>query len=154
MKFLHTLLLLFVFLGCADKDAFSKFYLYKEQELAFDNLQRTKIAKNNHLFGIAGGLYLNNITPKQEHNHEIFYIQVVLKQPNLHDNIEFTLNSCEALSQEVLPKENDFAQLINSQNSWSVGYLVSFQKTSKQKLSLRLKLKNGATASVDFEKIQ
>ncbi len=152
-KLVFTLIVSFLLAGCADKDAYSKFELLKDQEVAFDNVTLAKITKADEVSGVLSALYLNAVYPKR-YEKETFYVIVYSKDKRLLENLEFSLNGVKPLSLTVLPPQNEFSHLLDIKNDWSHYYLVEFKPSNATKLKLSLKLLNKAQASVTFEKTQ
>ena len=148
--FIVVLVSLSIF-GCADKDAYSKFNLTKAQEIAFDNVTLAKITDKGETDGVFSALYLNEIYPKR-YDNDTFYVIFYLKQKERLNDFNITLNEQEPLEVKKLPPNNDYTNLLDIKNDWSHYYLIEFDRSDAKNLKLQIELKNGAKASVDFEK--
>ena len=153
MKKIFSLFILSVvlFVGCADKDAYSKFELLKDQEVAFDNVTLAKIIKGTKVDGVFSALYLNAVYPNR-YDKETFYLIVFSKNKRLLENFEVSLNKNTPVSVVKLPPNNEYSHLLDIKNDWSHYYLVRFASTEAKKLQLALQLSNAAKATVTFQK--
>ncbi len=151
MKTLFFVFLLLLLFGCAEKSAYSKFKLFKDQEVAFDNVSLGKITRGQKISGVISALYLNEIYPKK-FTKEAFYIIVYTKDADLLSRFEVTLNSNFPVLVTKLPPQNEYSHLLDIRNSWSYYYFVEFTSTKSASLKLSFKLQNGAKATVEFQK--
>ncbi len=153
MKLLTALFLTLAigFGGCADKDAFSKFKLVKDEELAFDNVMFAKVLKENEVYAVASAVHLNAVYPKR-YAKETFYIIIFAKNKKLLENFSLTLNDTKVLSLEKLPPQNEYAHLLRIENKWSSYYLAKFPAQKAGPLSLKITLSNLAQAVLTFQK--
>lgn len=153
MKQLFAILFLFIltFGGCADKDAYSKFKLADDEEVAFDNTIFSKILKQNKAYGVTSALYLNKVYPKR-YDKETFYIIVFAKDKKLLENFSLTLNGKKVRSLEKLPEQNEYSHLLHVRNKWSSYYLAKFPSQKNGQLSLNIILSNKAKATLKFQK--
>ncbi len=153
MKLLTALflILIFGFGGCADKDAFSKFKLVKDEELAFDNVMFAKVLKGEKVYAVASAVHLNAVYPKR-YTEEAFYIIIFAKNKKLLENFSLTLNDKKVLSLEKLPPKNEFAHLLRIENKWSSYYLAKFPVQKSGRLTLKVTLSNEASATLVFQK--
>ncbi len=147
--FTIILTFLVLFVGCADKNAFSKFEMSQKQELSANALQRSKVKNGEKVNGIVSTVYLNFISPKEYKDGEYFYVYTYLKNKNYE--FHFLLNDKEPISIKELPSTNEFTELISIDNKWSRYYLVKFPKQSDK---INFVLKNGPYTSdiLKFEK--
>ncbi len=145
--------ILFLFAGCADKTAFSKFHLTKEQEIAVDNIEFGKFVKDSEIFGVVMGVDLKRIYPKRYKNYDAFYIVIAPKRGELLKQIEFKLNDNPLKALKKLKSSNEFSDLIQIKNRWTHYYeVIFFQKNSSK--NLEITLSNGAKATLSFQKNQ
>lgn len=150
MKIFYTMIIVLFLGGCAQKDAFSRFGLTKEQRLSENSIQTAKIKSlTDKSVGMVSVIYLNEIYPEKYTDGEYFYIYYYVKEKQ---NLEFILNNIEALSVEKLTSDNKFAKLLNSRNSWNKYILVKFKKTDDYKLTLKLKDKNLLLKGIVYKK--
>jgi len=148
--FFIVFLSIFFLNGCAQKDAFSRFHLTKEQELSENSIQVLKIKDfNQNILGMASALYLNEIYPKRYSDGEYFYVYYYIKDKS---KIEFILNNQPAIKVEKLKTKNQFSKLLNIKSSWHSYYLVKFEKTEDIKLTLQLKAKNFLSKGFVYKK--
>ena len=142
MKNILTLVVFIsLFLGCADKNAFNKFNMPKDQELSIENLQSSKIKLKEETKGIFSAIYLNKIYPEVYNDAEYFYVFLYQKDTNKQDKFSsieknIKLNKKLPLKVEKLPPKNKFSRLTSISNEWNKYYLVSFKKDKKDKLNL------------------
>ena len=146
-----VLMMLLFFTGCAQKDAFSKFKLVKDEELAFDNVMFSKIIKNDRVYAVAAAVHLNEVYPNR-YNEESFYIIVFAKNKKFLSNFTLTLNGKQPLKIEQLPQQNEYSHLLRIQNEWSSYYLAKFPRQKAGKLTLKMVLSNNAEATLNFQK--
>ena len=139
--------------GCADKDAFSKFKLVKDEELAFDNVMFSKVKKDQKVYAVAAAVYLNDVYPKH-YKKENFYIIIFAKNKTLLNNFSVTLDDAKPLLIQKLPQQNEYTHLLHIQNSWSNYYLAKFPSQKEKKLTLHISLPNQAKATLTFQKNQ
>ena len=75
MRYILTILTFWLlFMGCADKNAFSKFNMQPDQELGAASLQGTKIKNGDNVEGIFSAIYLNKVYPNVYTVNEYFYV--------------------------------------------------------------------------------
>ncbi|MDO8454346.1 MAG: hypothetical protein Q7S59_07230 [Sulfurimonas sp.] len=147
MKFFFTSLAFILFFSaCADKTAFSRFEMSKEQELAASSLQSSKIVSEEGVDGVFSVIYLNAIYPDMVNKYETFYISLYLKKDK--ENFVIKLNGKMPLEMEKLPHENKFSHLASTENEWNSYYLISFEKDSQDSKQLSLVLESGRSSSV------
>ena len=140
-----------VFDGCADKDAFSKFQLIKDEALAFDNVVSGKIHKNQKTFAIVSAVHLNAIYPKR-YSQETFYIIIFAKNRKLLENFALSLNDTKVSTLKKLPPHNEYSHLLQIKNRWSNYYLATFPPQKEGKLNLKITLANQAATTLTFQK--
>ena len=156
MKLLSVILFIVLsvmFSGCADKDAFSKFKLVKDEELAFDNVMFSKVTKEGKVSAVASAVYLNAVYPKR-YQKEVFYIIIFAKNKKLLENFTLTLNDKKVLVLQKLPPQNEYAHLLRIENRWSNYYLAKFPVQKPGTLTLKITLSNQAKAALTFQKKQ
>ncbi|MCX6077046.1 MAG: hypothetical protein NTW78_09225 [Campylobacterales bacterium] len=147
MKFFFTSLAFMLLLSaCADKTAFSRFEMNKEQELAASSLQSSKIVSEEGVDGVFSAIYLNAIYPDIANKYETFYISLYLKKNK--ENFVIKLNGKMPLEMEKLSHVNKFSHLASTENEWNSYYLVSFEKGSQDSKQLSLVLESGQSSSV------
>ena len=153
MRLLTVLLFISIigFTGCADKDAFSKFKLVKDEELAFDNVMFAKVLKDDQVYAVASAIHLNAVYPKR-YTLETFYIIIFAKNKKLLENFTLTLNGKKVLALEKLPPQNEYAHLLRIENQWSNYYLAKFPTQKTGTLTLKITLSNQAQAILTFQK--
>ncbi|MCX6051402.1 MAG: hypothetical protein NTZ60_02720 [Campylobacterales bacterium] len=142
--FLTSLTFMLVFSSCADKTAFSRFEMSKEQELTASSLQSSKIVSGERVDGIFSAIYLNEIYPDSMCEHESFYISLFLKQDR--EDFKIKLNGKLPLSVEKLPHANKFSHLALVENEWNSYYLVTFEKDAQTRDRLILQLESGLSS--------
>ena len=153
MRRLSIVLFIFIIMltGCADKDAFSKFKLIKDEELAFDNVMFSKVVKEKKVYAVVSAVYLNAVYPKR-FDKESFYIIIFAKNKKLLDNFSVTLNGNNVLELQKLPPQNEFTHLLDIKNEWSSYYLAKFATQNSGKLTLEVSLSNQAKTTLVFVK--
>lgn len=142
--FLISLTFILIFSSCADKTAFSRFEMSKEQELTASNLQSSKIMSGERVDGIFSAIYLNEIYPSSIYERESFYVSLYLKQDR--ENFKIRLNGKLPLSIEKLPHANEFSHLASVENEWYSYYLVIFEKEAQPRDRLSLQLESGLSS--------
>lgn len=150
-RLLHIFFIILLLSGCADKDAFSKFKLVKDEELAFDNVMFSKIKKGENVYAVAAAVHLNDVYPKR-YEKENFYIIIFAKNKKLLNNFSVTLDDAKPLLIKKLPKQNEYTHLLHIKNSWSSYYLAKFPTQKAKKLTLHISLPNQAKATLTFQK--
>ena len=147
--FLHVSVIfitIFIFLGCAHTNAFSRFDFDEIKERATSSLRTSKIAKENEIIGVVSSSYLNEVNPKKYNGMEYFYITVYTKNrdklydPNIlqEQNMTLKLNNQLPVKIKELGQDNIFAGLLPLNNSWNSYYLVAFNKVNAEVISLVL----------------
>jgi len=163
MKYTITILIfLLVFLGCADKNAFSKFDLESEQELSADSLQSSKIKKGNNVRGIVSAIYLNKVYPNRYTKDEYFYVYLYLKDekemhnPNTLEDIKLTmrLNTKLPIKIKELDAKNKFSHLTSTYSEWMKYYLVAFEQVQENELSLVLETDQSSSDLLKYQKVE
>ncbi|WP_324170511.1 hypothetical protein [Sulfurimonas sp.] len=161
MKYILTLTIFFLlFTGCADKNAFSKFNMQKEQELSASNSQSSKIKTAQKIDGIVSAIYLNNVYPNTYTSNEYFYIYLYLKNekemydPTSVDDINLTirLNNKLPIKVEKLTNKNKFSHLSSVENEWRRYYLLAFKKDKNNALNLVLESGQSFSGKLAFQK--
>jgi len=146
MKYaLKILIFMLLIVGCADKNAFSKFNMTKDQELSASSVQNSKLKSEKGINGFFSVIYLNEVYPKKYTNNEHFFISIYLKNKK-YDELNITLNKKIPIKVEQLPFDNDFSTLISGKNRWKKDYLVVFNKEDSNTLSFTVE--NGQFSSV------
>ena len=150
MKIVFIFLISLVFfIGCAEKNAFSRFNMDKQQELSANSIQSSKIKAGNFVEGVVSVVYLNEVYPKSLDENENFYVFTYVKDKNTR--LKFLLNNIQASSIKILKAENAFTYLTSIDAKWNHYYLVQFPK---QKDILTFVLESGQSSSdpLVFEK--
>ncbi len=153
-----TFLLLFV--GCAEKNAFSKFDMLPDQELSADNLQSSKVKTGENIDGIVSVVYLNKVYPHIYNVNEYFYVYLYLKDekemynPNTLDKIELTmkLNGELPIKIKKLSNKNKFSHLVSIDSEWRRYFLVAFQEVNEDKLNLVLESGQSSSDELVYQK--
>ena len=146
MKYsLKILIFLLLMVGCADKNAFSKFNMTKYQELSASSVQNSKLKSKESVNGFFSVIYLNEIYPKKYNGDEYFFISLYLKDKN-YDDLNIILNKRTPIKIEQLPFDNDFSTLISGKNRWKKDYFLVFKKEDSNTLSFTVE--NGQFSSV------
>jgi len=112
------------FSGCADKNAFARFHMSKEQELGADSILNSKIKAGEEVAGIVSAIYLNQVFPEIYKDGEYFYVFIYLK--NEKASSHFLLNDLKAESVQKLQTSNKFTYLTSVETKWNKYYLVKF----------------------------
>jgi len=155
MRYILTILpLMLLFLGCADKNAFSKFNMKTDQELGAASLQGSKIKLGEKVEGIVSAVYLNDVYPDIYNTNEYFYVYLYLKDekqmhnPNTLDKIELTMKLDGKLPVKIkkLSHQNKFTHLTSIESEWKKYYLVAF-KEEKENSAINLVLESGQFSS-------
>ena len=141
-----TLTALLLFSGCTASNAFSRFHFSEEKEYATSSLRTSKIYHDNDVIGVFSTIYLNEVDPKKYNGMEYFYIAVytqnkdTLFDPNSENEnkIILKLNNSLPVKIKKLDQKNEFEGLITLDNSWTSYYIVAFNKSQSDKLSLTL----------------
>jgi len=150
MKFSLHVALFFVtflfFLGCAKTNAFSRFHFDTQKEHAASSLRSSKINFENEIVGVVSTIYLNEVNPKQYNGMEYFLITLYTKNsdqvddPNMQTRgkILLKLNETSPIKIKKLEQNNGFERFMALDNNWSSYYLVAFERSSTDHLSLTL----------------
>jgi len=149
-----------IFTACADKNAFDKFNMLKEQELSATSLQSSKIKRANNIEGTISALYLNAVYPKRYNNNEYFYVYIFQKDkkemfnPNKLDEIKLTLRLNDKLPIKVkeLSNDNQFSHLTSVRSEWQRYFLIAFQKEESNNLSLVLESGQSSSDLLVYQK--
>ncbi|MFT7004683.1 MAG: hypothetical protein ACJAWW_002048 [Sulfurimonas sp.] len=161
MRYILTILTFsLLFLGCADKNAFSKFKMLPDQELSANSLQSSKIKLGENVAGVVSTIYLNEIYPKVYTANEYFYVYVYLKDgskmydPNTLDDIKLTLklNNKLPLKIKKLDSKNKFSHLASVNSEWNQYFLIAFEEEKTNKLSLVLENGQSSSDSLVYQK--
>ncbi|EQB40304.1 hypothetical protein M947_00475 [Sulfurimonas hongkongensis] len=160
VTFLGIFIILTLFVACADKNAFDKFNMQEDQELAAANLQSSKIKTSQNIDGIVSVIYLNKVYPKIYTNDEYFYVYLYLKDkkemfdPKKLDDIKLTmrLNSKLPIKIKKLDAKNKFSHLTSVENEWNLYYLVAFKQESEDKISLVLETDQSRSDVLVYQK--
>ena len=142
---------LFLVIGCADKNAFSKFNVSKEKEIALDNIRFAKIEDKGKIKGIISVIYLNRIFPKK-YKQETFYISMYLKNEKLYDKMKIFLNEKESINITKLPPNNRYSYLTDIDNKWNNYFLVKFSQVDTKNLKLKFDFSDKLTTFLNFQK--
>ncbi|NPA59619.1 MAG: hypothetical protein GXO30_04020 [Epsilonproteobacteria bacterium] len=146
MKYIITnIALILLLLGCADKNAFTRFDIKKEQELGMVSLQNSKIKTlDDKTKGIISVVYLNDVYPKKYKDYEYFYIYFYINDKDkIHDvNFMIKLNNKTPLSVKKLSNVNEFSGLTSTYNQWNSYYLVKFKEEKRSQIVFMLKDKD------------
>ncbi len=161
MKYILILTSFFIlFIGCADKNAFSKFDMQKAQELSASNSQSSKVKTKENIDGIVSAIYLNKVYPNTYTTNEYFYVYLYLKDekemynPNSVNDVNLTikLNNKLPIKVKKLSNKNKFSHLSSVENEWRRYYLVAFEKDEKSELSLVLESGQSVSDKLMFQK--
>ncbi len=157
-----TLTITLLLTSCADKNAFDKFNMQKDQELSADSLQSSKIKRSQDIDGLISAVYLNNIYPDIYNEHEYFYVYIYQKDkkemynPNTQDDIELTmkLNSKLPVKIKELSAINKFSHLTSVQSKWQRYFLVAFGKEDEDELNLILESGQSSSDALNYQKVK
>jgi len=152
-SFLVMFIFTIFFVGCADKNAFTKFDMTTAQELTASSLQSSKIKFSNGIDGIVSVVYLNDVYPHRYFTNEYFFVYLYLKNkkkmynPTMLEDVDLVLKLNNKLPIKIkkLSHDNEFSDLINTKSKWNRYYLVAFKKEKSNKLSIVLE--NGQSFS-------
>ncbi|NCO02104.1 MAG: hypothetical protein GW906_09770 [Epsilonproteobacteria bacterium] len=158
--FIISLSVLVMFTACATKNAFSKFEMTEQEELSISNLQSSKIMSGTVVKGVLSAVYLNEVYPNTFTKQEYFLVYLYQKEkqemynPNLLDDIKLTLklNSQLPLKIKQLPHANNYSHLIGMQNDWNRYYLVAFEESTSNSLSLSLESGQFSSVALIYQK--
>ena len=161
MRFIATILTFSIlFIGCADKNAFSKFKMQEDQELAANSLQGSKVKMGENVEGIFSAIYLNEVYPNVYSVNEYFYVSLYLKEKkemydtNTLDDIKLTmkLNGKLPVKIKKLESNNKFSHLASVKSKWRNYYLVAFEKEQTNKISLVLETDQSSSDALTYQK--
>jgi hypothetical protein len=144
VSLLLTLLLLFS--GCTKTNAFSRFHFDLKKEYATSSLRSSKINFNYDVLGVVSSIYLNEVSPKQYKGMEYFLIAVYTKDNDTLDDpnsdtrgkLVIKLNELSPIKIKKLDHDNEFERLMAQDNNWTSYYLVAFNTSESDRLSLTL----------------
>jgi len=161
MKYILTILTFWLlFMGCADKNAFSKFNMQKDQELSAASLQGSKIKMGENVEGIFSAIYLNKVYPNVYTHNEYFYVYLYLKDEkkmhdtNTLDDIKLTmkLNGRLPIKIKKLDAKNKFSHLASVESEWMRYYLVAFEKEEENAINLVLETDQSSSDVLEYQK--
>ncbi|MDA3908734.1 MAG: hypothetical protein PF437_06570 [Sulfurimonas sp.] len=161
MKYLLTILTFSIlFMGCADKNAFTKFNMQPYQELGAASLQGSKIKMGENIEGIFSAIYLNKVYPNVYTVNEYFYVYLYLKNDkkmhdtNTLDDIKLTmrLNGKLPVKIKKLDAKNQFSHLASVYSEWRRYYLVAFEKEDESSINLVLETDQSSSDELTYQK--
>jgi hypothetical protein len=161
MKYILTILTFsLLFIGCADKNAFSKFNMQVDQELSASSLQESKIKMGENVEGVFSAIYLNDVYPNVYTVNEYFYVYLYLKDKkemydtNTLDKIKLTmkLNGNLPVKIKKLDSNNKFSNLASVNSKWRKYYLVAFKREVKNKINLVLETDQSSSEALTYQK--
>ncbi|MBU1658352.1 hypothetical protein KKG72_04785 [bacterium] len=152
-SFFATFTFLFLLSGCSHQNAFTKFNMNIQQELASSSIQSSKIKNGTKVNGIFSAIYLNEVYPDAYNQHEYFFVYLYLKDkqemydPNSFEDVKLALklNGKLPIKIKQLPHANKFSHLASVESEWNRYYIVAFKESSKK---LSLVLESGQSSSV------
>ena len=147
--YLITALLLTIFSGCSEHNAFSDFNLTQAQAKSEDSIRSSKIFKDDATMGVVSAIYLNSVEPDTFMDYEYFYLSLYTKT---EDTFQFYLNGKEALGTEVLEKNSEYAKYIDASNDWKRYFLLKFEKQSGKTLALQAKNSTAKSHKIIFKR--
>jgi len=147
--YLITALLLTIFSGCSEHNAFSDFNLTQAQAKSEDSIRSSKIFKDEATIGVVSAIYLNTIEPDTFKDYEYFYLSSYTKE---EDRFQFYLNEIEALETKVLEKNSEYAKYIDASNDWKKYFLLKFKKQSGKTLALQAKSSTAKSHKMIFKR--
>ena len=161
MRYILTILTFsLLFMGCADKNAFSKFNMQPDQELSAASLQGTKVKMGENVQGIFSAIYLNKVYPNVYTVNEYFYVYLYLKDEkkmhdsNTLDDIKLTmkLNGKIPLKVKKLDAKNQFSHLASVHSEWKRYYLVAFEREKESEINLVLETDQSSSDALTYQK--
>ncbi len=155
--FLTILLLLS---GCTRTNAFSRFHFNLEKEHAASSLRSSKINFEHDIIGVVSSIYLNEVSPKYYNGMEYFLIAVYTKEQDLLDDpnsetrgkIVLKLGENTPIKIKKMDSINQFEGLMALDNNWTSYYLVAFNISQSDKLSLTLQDGKYASLPLVYQK--
>lgn len=147
-------------MGCADKNAFSKFNMQPDQELSAASLQGTKIKMGENVEGIFSAIYLNKVYPNVYTVNEYFYVYLYLKdKKEMHDSntlndikLTLKLNGKIPLKIKKLDSKNQFSHLASVSSEWRRYYLIAFEREEKSEINLVLETDQSSSDALTYQK--
>ncbi|WP_373002127.1 hypothetical protein [Sulfurimonas sp.] len=161
MRYILTILTFsLLFMGCADKNAFSKFNMQPDQELSAASLQGSKIKMGKDVEGIFSAIYLNKVYPNVYTVNEYFYVYLYLKNgkkmhdTNTLDEIKLTMKLNDKLPVKVkkLDAKNQFSHLASVNSEWRRYYLIAFEREDKSEINLVLETDLSSSDALTYQK--
>jgi hypothetical protein len=161
MRYILTILTFsLLFMGCADKNAFSKFNMQPDQELSAASLQGTKIKNGDNVEGIFSAIYLNKVYPNVYTLNEYFYVYLYLKdEKKMHDSntlneikLTLKLNGKIPLKVKKLDAKNQFSHLASVHSEWKRYYLVAFEREEESEINLVLETDQSSSDALTYQK--
>lgn len=143
-------LLLVVFTGCSNKNAFDNLSISKSEELAMENTKSGKIALADKIDGIYTVVYLNSIYKNEFKGKHVFYISLYLKSDA--DQLRFTLNGMQPAAIKEMKKDNKYAKLLSTSSLWTNNYLVSFEDDKQGKLNFLIDSGQFSSGQLNYSK--
>ncbi len=147
--YLITALLLTIFSGCSEHNAFSDFNLTQTQAKSEDSIRSSKIFKDDTTVGVVSAIYLNSVEPDTFKDYEYFYLSLYTKEDA---TFQFYLNKKEALEIEMLKKDSKYAKYIDASNDWKKYFLLKFTKQSAKTLALQAKSSTAKSHKIIFKR--
>ena len=161
MRYILTILTFsLLFLGCAEKNAFTKFNMQEDQELSAASLQGAKVKMGENIDGIISAIYLNKVYPNVYTGNEYFYVYLYLKNgqemynPNTLDDIKLSmkLNGKLPVKIKQLDAKNKFSHLAFVKSPWRRYFLVAFEQTSTSTINLVLETDQSSSDALTYQK--
>ena len=161
MRYILTILTFsLLFLGCAEKNAFTKFNMQEDQELSAASLQGAKVKMGENVDGIVSAIYLNKVYPNVYTGNEYFYVYLYLKNekemynPNTLNDIKLTmkLNGKLPVKIKQLDAKNKFSHLAFINSQWRRYFLVAFEQTSTSTINLVLETDQSSSDALTYQK--
>lgn len=150
--FLTTLLVAFLFSGCSTRNAFTQLDIDEKQKKAIEQTKSGQIVFDGKIKGIYSAIYLNNLDQSINPKTSQFYMSLYLKDVN--STLSIKLNNKKALSVVQLEEENKYSHLLPIKTPWRDNYLVTFKKTKKKKLTLKIDSGQFSSGPLKYSKVQ
>ncbi|MDF1875834.1 hypothetical protein JHD48_08815 [Sulfurimonas sp. SAG-AH-194-I05] len=153
MKYLlSALIITIVTSGCSTRNAFSKLEVGLDEEYAIENTRSGKIKIDEQITGVFSSVYLNNFYKNIDKSTNQFYISVYSKTKE--EGLKFTLNKKNPLLVQRLACNNEFVSLLPLQTKWTQNYLVSFEDTQLNTLTLKIDIGPSSSGPLSYLKDQ
>ena len=150
-----TILSSLFLVSCSSKSALEHFNKSDLEVRAFQESKKGDYIENGSPKIIVWATYLNNVDSKKYDKYEQFLISVYTSNSDIQSikelKYDFKLNDENSFYIEKVQKTDEILKLI-SKNNWGEYYLIMFNKTEDDNLSLKLSKNSNELIDLSFVK--